>query len=206
VSRSLAACLCGLAALAAGCGESASPESPSPRLVSVLGAGSERATGFAIGGGRVVTVAHAVESAPEVRVRVGRRGGRSARVLRLDRGADLAVLAVPGLGGSFVLTTTTGNEGVVRVLVLRRGRVVGVPADVRRAIDAAVSAPGAARPLRRPALELEVRLQAGDSGAPVLTGDGELAGVVFARSRNHADTAYAVDARALDRLLSDAAR
>jgi hypothetical protein len=77
---------------------------------------------------------------------------------------------------------------------------------VRRPIDAQVSAPGAARALSRPALELEARLRAGDSGAPVLTEDGELAGVVFARSRNRADTAYAVDARALRELLDDAQR
>ena len=78
-------------------------------------------------------------------------------------------------------------------------------AAVRRAIDAHVSAPGAERALSRPALELEARLRAGDSGAPVLTEGGDLAGVLFARSRNNADTAYAVDALALAPLL-DAAR
>jgi S1-C subfamily serine protease len=200
-----AACLCGLAALVPGCGDSASPESRSPRVVSVLGAGSERATGFVVGGGRVVTVAHAVESSPAVRVRIGGGGPRRASVLELDRRADLALLAVPGLRGPR-LGTTTGNEGDARVLVLRRRRVVPVAAEVRRAIDASVSAPGDRRPLRRPALELDAGLRAGDSGAPVVTGEGELAGVVFARSRNHADTAYAVDARALERVLSAARR
>jgi hypothetical protein len=75
---------------------------------------------------------------------------------------------------------------------------------VRRAIDAHVRAPGADRALSRPALELEAHLRAGDSGAPVLTEGGELAGVLFARSRDEADTAYAVDARAVEALLSAA--
>ncbi len=87
----------------------------------------------------------------------------------------------------------------MRVLALRGGRVVSLAASVRRAIDARVSAPGADRALSRPALELEARLRAGDSGAPVLTEDGELAGVLFARSRTRADTAYAVDAAAVER-------
>jgi hypothetical protein len=88
------------------------------------------------------------------------------------------------------------------VMVLRGDRADALPAVVRRAIDARVSPPGAGRPLRRPALELQARTRAGDSGAPVVSEDGEVAGVVFARSRNKADTAYAVDARALDQLLA----
>jgi hypothetical protein len=41
----------------------------------------------------------------------------------------------------------------------------------------------------------------GDSGAAVVTDSGELAGIVFAASRNRADTAYAVDASRLRHLL-----
>jgi S1-C subfamily serine protease len=92
----------------------------------------------------------------------------------------------------------------VGVLVVRDGRVVTVAASLRRSIDARVSAAGAGRVHRRPALELDARLRAGDSGAPVLTDDGEVAGVLFARSRNQRDTAYAVDARALEALLDTA--
>jgi hypothetical protein len=122
-------------------------------------------------------------------------------VLRVDRRRDLALLAVPRLRGA--APGTAGNEGRVSVLVLRRGHVVTRVAAVRRAIDARVSAAGAGPVLRRPALELEARLVAGDSGAPVLTEDGEVAGVVFARSRGNRDTAYAVDAPALVEFLAE---
>lgn len=205
--RAIAAvCVSALAAFFAGCVEdSASPRASGPRLVSVLGAGSERATGFAVASGRVVTVAHALEGGDVLRVRAG-GGARHARVLRVDRRSDLALLAVPGLTAGASGTTTAGDEENVRLLVLREGRPTARSATVRRAIDARVSAPGPGRPLRRPALELEARTLAGDSGAPVVSDGGDVAGVVFARSRNRADTAYAVDAQAVDRLLAGGRR
>ena len=53
----------------------------------------------------------------------------------------------------------------------------------------------------RPALELRADVAAGDSGAPVVTAGGRLAGVVFARSQHRAGVAYAVDASAVGPLL-----
>jgi S1-C subfamily serine protease len=201
-----AALVLALAALGTGCEDSAAPEPGGPRVVSVLGAGSERATGFVVSPGRVVTVAHALGRDAAVRVQGARRRSRPARVLVRDARTDLALLAVPRLGGPVLETATAGNEEDVGLLVLRGGRVASAEAAVRRAIDAHVWAPGADRALSRPALELDARLRAGDSGAPVLTESGELAGVLFARSRNDPDTAYAVDAKAIERLLSAARR
>jgi Trypsin-like peptidase domain len=200
-SAAATSCAIVLAAALAGCAEdSASPAPTEPRLVSVLGAGSERATGFAVAPGRVVTVAHAVVGV-DVRVRV-RGVVRRARVLRVERQADLALLYVPGLRAAATRTATAGREERADVLVLRSRGPAAVPAVVRRAIDARVSAPGASRPLRRPALELGARTRAGDSGAPVVSENGAVAGVLFARSRRNEDTAYAVDARELAELLA----
>jgi S1-C subfamily serine protease len=197
-----ASCVVGLVAGLAGCAEdSASPAAAEPRLVSVLGRGSERATGFAVGSGRVVTVAHAVKGRTVLRVRADGRP-RRARVLRIDQQADLALLAVRGVHGGSPRITTTGNEEDAGVLVLRAGRPAVLRAAIRRAIDARISAPDGGRPLRRRALELEARTRAGDSGAPVVRDGGDVAGVLFARSRNKPDTAYAVDARALADLLA----
>jgi hypothetical protein len=69
-----------------------------------------------------------------------------------------------------------------------------------------VRAAGADHALVRPALELSAvdgtgRVAPGDSGAAVVTDSGELAGVVFAASRDRSDTAYAVDAIAVRHLL-----
>jgi V8-like Glu-specific endopeptidase len=51
--------------------------------------------------------------------------------------------------------------------------------------------------VRRPALELRVDVGPGDSGAPVVTPDGRVGGVVFARSNVRDHTAYAVAVSAL---------
>jgi S1-C subfamily serine protease len=170
-------------------------------VISVLGAGSERATGFAIAPARVVTVAHAVSPGVSVRTSSGR-----GRVLRRDVRSDLALLSVRGLRARSLETAAVKGGDSVRILLLRRGRVAPASVAVRRAIRAHVSAPGGSGPVTRPALELDARLRAGDSGAPVLTDDGELAGVMFARSRRHDRTAYAVDAQAVERLLKPAPR
>jgi S1-C subfamily serine protease len=157
-----------------------------PRLHAVV-AGGEHATGFAAGGDRVVTVAHVLDAGRPVTV-----DGRRARVLRVDPAADLAVLALPGLRAAPV-RTGAGEPGTVRLL--------GRPARVRRAITATVGGAAGERPARRPALELAAGATPGDSGAPLLTGDGRVVGVLFAASRGRAHTAYAVDGSALRALL-----
>jgi len=159
------------------------------------------ATGFALGDGRVVTVAHVIDGPVTVR-------SRRVRVVRRDRRNDLALLAGARLRarGSVVRAAVLEIARVadgqhLRVVRLRGGRSSSLSADVRRAIVAHVGVGGARRALVRPALELSARVAPGDSGAPAITDDGRLAGVVFAASRNRADTAYAVDASAVSRLL-----
>jgi Trypsin-like peptidase domain len=165
--------------------------------------GHDRALGFAAGDGLVVTVAHVLDDAVFVpagsgrptashRASAGRRGhaarvvvdGRHATVVRVDRGADLALLRVPGLDGE---PPRLGGDGA---------RLLGRPATVVRHVDASVDGGP-----RRPALVVRARVSAGDSGAPVLTDSGRVAGVLFARSRTRGDTAYAVAAAAVGELL-----
>jgi S1-C subfamily serine protease len=184
-----------------------SNDSPPPDAPAVIPlrvtAGGEIATGFASGRNRVVTVAHLVAGAAREdgldAVRVGRA---RATVLRVDRRSDLALLGVPGAAGRLprVAAADAGDE--VRLLRLRRGRPLPLSARVRRAIVAHVRAPGAERPLTRPALELSARVRPGDSGAALVTESGALAGVVFAASSGRENTAYAVDAGAAAQLLA----
>jgi Trypsin-like peptidase domain len=192
----LAVVLIALTALAAGLIPRSPPRPPRPPLAEPLRvtSGNAIATGFAIGRDRVVTVAHVVEA--PVRV-----GGIRARVLRVDRRSDLALLAVPGVRSRRLSSGSAAGGERVRVGRIRRGRTSMRFVRVRRTIVAHVSSPGAPRPQRRPALELATLVAAGDSGAPVLTGSGALAGVIFAASRRRPDTAYAVDAAAIRRLL-----
>jgi S1-C subfamily serine protease len=138
-----------------------------PEIVAVA-VGHERATGFVAGDGRVVTVAHVV--GPGITV-----DGRAATVIRLDRDRDLAVLRVPGIRGP---RARFGGGGDTSLL--------GRSAPVVRRIDASVDGGP-----RRRALEIRADVEIGDSGAPLVTPTGRVAGVVFARSRARPGVAYA---------------
>ena len=174
--------------------------------------GAGIATGFALGDGRVVTVAHVLDGPVTLR-------GRRVRILRVDRRNDLALLSAPSAAaaapdrdaalrragvhdrGRAPELGSAANGERLWVLRLRNGARSSLAVQVRRSIVAHVRAPGAARAVVRPALELSGRVTSGDSGAAVVTDSGALAGVIFASSRNRGDTAYAVDASVLAKLI-----
>ena len=163
--------------------------------------GPDVATGFGVGGDRVVTVAHVLGGAVRV-------GGVPARVVRVDRRADLALLRVAGVAGAAPDESGAGDGeeagagDEVRVLRLRSGRSDSLSGRVRRAIVARVRALGAGRAVTRPALEVDARVAPGDSGAPVVSRSGALVGVVFATSARREGRSYAVDASAVRRLIA----
>jgi S1-C subfamily serine protease len=176
--------------------------------------GGEIATGFTVGGNRIVTVAHILDGRATV-------AGTEARVIRVDRRADLALLAVPGRvayapgagtaaraadatdSATPALATDSASAGArLRLLRLRDGHPSLLSVDVRRTIVAHVRTVGAPYAVTRPALELAARVAPGDSGAPLISDSGALAGVIFAASSRRDGTAYAVDASAVARLLA----
>jgi hypothetical protein len=182
----------GLALVLAAGGESRAG-GPAPAVVTVLvdrpSGVPERATGFVAAPGLIVTVAHVLDGGGTVRVEGD--APRRAEVVRVDRINDLALLDAAGVNAR-----PAGGDGV-RLATARGARAV----TVRRHIRARVRDSAGPEIYTREALELAGAVSAGDSGAPVLD-DGELLGVVFARSRRHDRTAYAVDAAAVDRLLA----
>jgi trypsin-like peptidase len=145
-----------------------------PRVVRVTAGGADTARGFVAGPGRVVTVAHVLDRAADVFV-----DGRRARVVSRDERLDLAVLAAPVDGPR------------VRVRDADRVVVAGRPATVIRRAQARID--GAS--WRRPVLELRIEVEDGDSGTPVLTPSGRVAGVIFARSATRPGVAWAVECR-----------
>lgn len=151
------------------------------------------AKGFVAGDGRVVTVAHVFgpaspESGDPVMAGpadVITAGGRPATLVRLDRRNDVALLRVPGAEGE-----------APRLGTGRDTHVLDRPAPVVRHVTARVDGGDP-----RPALIVRAEVAAGDSGAPLVTASGRVAGMIFARSRTRAGTAYAVDPTALTDLL-----
>jgi S1-C subfamily serine protease len=196
LNRPLAAAMaCCAGALAVGCGA----EDPQPQVVRVTvaqdGLLPEIATGVATGDERVLTVAHVLDARHAVTV-----AGRRARVLRIDRGLDLALLSVPGLRAPALRLGGDGKR--TGLVVLRDGRPRSLAGAVRRHVLVRWSEQPGDPPSDRPGLELAATVDPGDSGAPVLDPDGRLIGVLYARADADDGTAWAVDASAVRRLLA----
>ena len=171
-----------------------------PALVTVLverpAGPPERATGFVTSGSRVVTVAHVLDGGGAVMVR-DRDGTSRARVVRVDRAADLALLEAGALEGA-----AASPGGADRVVRLRGGRAEAVPVAIRRHVTARIRDSAGPQLYSRGALELGPDVAGGDSGAPVIGRDGALIGVVFARSDRRDGIAWAVEADAVSALLA----
>jgi S1-C subfamily serine protease len=129
----------------------------------------------------VVTVAHVVDDGATPLLVDGRR----ATVVRLDRRNDLALLRAAGVEGE---APRLGPGGGTQLL--------GRPAPIVRRVGASLDGGP-----RRQALVIRAQVDIGDSGAPLVTASGRVAGVVFARSRAQPRTAYAIDASAVAALL-----
>jgi S1-C subfamily serine protease len=204
VTRRVVAAVCVVGGVAVGAAAALSgderPADPVVVRVELEGAtrAAEVATGIVVGPGRVVTVAHVLNPERTLVIRSGDSAPRRARVLRKDPRNDLALIAVPGLKAA-----AFGGEGASgdRLLVRRGGHTTALRATIRRRIRATVRGPDWG-PYRRAALELAAHVQPGDSGAPLVDGNGDVAGILFARATNGNDTAYAVNGSALASLLS----
>ncbi len=195
----LAAAAVAVAGTAAAVVARSGPDPPQVVAISVRPAAgpAEEATGVVLGPGRVLTVAHVLAAGGRVAVRGPDGAVRPASVLRTDPGLDLAVLGVRGIGGDSPSVADAATSA--RILVTRDGAVRSLRATVRRRVTARL-VDQAGRP-RRPSLELAAAVRSGDSGAPVVSGDGRIVGIVYARSTRRAGTAYAVRGPGLRRLV-----
>jgi len=150
------------------------------------------ATGWRAQQGLVVTVAHAVRGSTSVRA-----DGVPARVVALDNRTDVAVLvpaattkesplalaSVPW-GPHVWVARFSGTDGVSTVSEAGAGPVV----------TATIDEPVDDTTYSRQAFSVQVAIDRGDSGAPVVDRRGRVAGMLFAAARDSSATAYAVAA------------
>jgi S1-C subfamily serine protease len=163
-------------------------------------------SGFAVGPETVVTNAHVVagERSTSVFTNDGRRF--DAVVVAFDPNRDLAVLHVPGAGLP-PLGLGDAAEGTL-------GSVLGHPGGgtLRAAaarVDRMITASGTdiyrTSHTDRGVLVLAAHLEPGDSGAPLVDGQGHVIGVAFAVDPGDSGTAYALSRSELDAILTKAA-
>lgn len=151
-------------------------------------------SGFVIAEDRVVTNAHVLAGVDTPIVELPGVPAREGRVVYFDPVDDLAVIAVDDLGADalpFSPTLAAGDAAVVQ------GYPFGGPFTM---VSAGVESVGTVNvpdvyeqswnPREIYALESTVR--PGNSGGPLLTGEGTVAGVVFARAENDENLGYAM--------------
>ncbi|MGW1586260.1 MarP family serine protease [Streptomyces sp. NPDC002386] len=155
-------------------------------------------SGFVFADRRVMTNAHVVGGVDEPTVQIGGVGRKyDAKVVLYDWKRDIAVLDVPDLDANALKFSTqdaSGGDGAI---------VAGFPEngsyDVRAArVRGRITANGPdiyhRGTVGRDVYSLYATVRQGNSGGPLLTPDGKVYGVVFAKSLDDADTGYALTA------------
>lgn len=151
-------------------------------------------SGFVAEEGLVITNAHVVAgvSAPLVQLPGG--AARDARVVYFDPVDDIAALAVDGLDAPPLATVPTLEAGAAAVVqgYPLGGPFTSTPAHVLSAGVVPVFDIYEESAAPREIFALEANVQPGNSGGPLLTGDGEVAGVVFARGDDGSGRGFAM--------------
>ncbi|GAA5211933.1 MarP family serine protease [Streptomyces thinghirensis] len=170
-------------------------------IVKVMGTAADcgkvlEGTGFVFADRRVMTNAHVVGGVDEPTVQIGGEGRKyDATVVLYDWRRDIAVLDVPELNAPvlrFADEDAARDDGAI---------VAGFPEngayDVRAArVRGRITANGPdiyhRDTVRRDVYSLFATVRQGNSGGPLLTPEGEVYGVVFAKSLDDAETGYAL--------------
>lgn len=144
--------------------------------------GMVRVTGIALENGWVATVAHAFDGVESFSI-----SDRSAELRYLDFERDIALLRS---SKSEFEMSLAGEEtiGPAQIITYRRPDVGAEISNVEVLRIANVTLEGTGR---RRALELAADINSGDSGAPVINGDGEVIGMIFATNRG-LDSGWAI--------------
>ena len=156
--------------------------------------GEEVGSGMVVAPGLAITSAHVVAGARAITVE--RRGGRfPAEIVGFDPDMDLAYLAFSTLPGTYPSVASEhvrdGDAGTA--FVVRDGDTVELPVTVRRRVRIRTEDIYIQGETLRPGFELDADIESGDSGGAVVV-DGEVVGVIWARSNRFDRRAYAIDA------------
>jgi S1-C subfamily serine protease len=158
-------------------------------------------SGFVVSPQHVLTNAHVVAGVDRPNVRVGGVGPRmSARVVVFDPNRDLAVLYVPDLRAPALKFDNGGGRGDQGVVAgfPQGGPFRLEPARIRDTIEARGPDIYQRTQVTREVFSLYANVQPGNSGGPLLTPNGDVYGVVFAKSVDDAQTGYALTAKEVE--------
>ncbi|MFJ3230191.1 MarP family serine protease [Streptomyces sp. NPDC086787] len=176
------------------------------KIEGASGVQGREGSGFVYAAEHVLTNAHVVAGIARPSVRVGGVGRTyEARVVLFDPDRDVAVLYVPGLGAPVLRFDEEAARGGAAV-------VAGYPQDGDLDLQAATVASRVRATGRdiyndstvtREIYSIRSTVRPGNSGGPLLTTDGRVYGMVFARSTSDNETGYVLT---VTEIAADAAR
>ncbi|WP_460701673.1 MarP family serine protease [Myceligenerans halotolerans] len=155
---------------------------------------SSTGSGFVVAPDRVVTNAHVVAGVDRPVVELPESPAREGRVVYFDPVDDLAVIAVDALDADaldIAPTLSVGDRAVVQGYPFG-GPFTSTGAGVLGVDTARVPDVYGASAAGREVYSLAAAVRPGNSGGPLLTTDGQVAGVVFARADSASDIGYAM--------------
>ncbi|MEV7418701.1 MarP family serine protease [Streptomyces sp. NPDC089919] len=155
-------------------------------------------TGFVFADGKVMTNAHVVGGVAEPTVQIGGEGRLyEGKVVLYDWRRDIAVLDVPKLRApalEFAGADAKSGSGAIVAGFPENGSYDVRAARVRGRINANGPDIYHRGTVRRDVYSLYATVRQGNSGGPLLTPDGKVYGVVFAKSLDDPNTGYALTA------------
>ena len=155
---------------------------------------NQTGTGLVVSPGRVVTNAHVVAGVPEPVVETLDGAVLPGRVVYFDNQRDLAVLAVDGLR-TVPLPLSSGlpaGSPAAFAGYPHGGPFHSKPAVVQDIATVLVPDIYGANPAPADVYRLAGDVQPGNSGGPLLTTDGQVAGVIFAKATTESSLGYAL--------------
>ncbi|WP_244857554.1 MarP family serine protease [Agromyces archimandritae] len=161
-------------------------------------------SGFVVADDRVVTNAHVVAGVDEPIIEAPGEDPVAGRVVAFDPEHDLAVIAAPGLDADALDLADALGDGSPAAVA---GYPFGGPftlgaAEVMSTGSLLVESDGVQS--SREVITLAATVQHGNSGGPLLTMDGDVAGVIFAKSETVDNVGYAVPMSELAPLAAEA--
>jgi S1-C subfamily serine protease len=155
---------------------------------------NQSGSGFVVAPGRVLTNAHVVAGVTNPVVESPSGEAEQGEIVYFDPVDDLAVIAVHGVSAPPLRLTTNLAPGTDAV---SDGYPYGGPFDSGAARVISVDIHGVAdiygqNPSPRQVYTLAADVQHGESGGPLLSSDGLVAGVIFAKAANTSNVGYAL--------------
>lgn len=155
---------------------------------------NQTGTGFVVAEGKVVTNAHVVAGVSQPVVEIPNVGALPASVVHFDTVNDLAVLSVDGLpadplvlAGDLPPGSTAAFSGYPH-----GGPFLSRPASVQDIVTVLVPDIYGNNPAPQEVYRIAGNVQPGNSGGPLLTMDGAVAGVVFAKTTENEELGFAI--------------